>query len=150
MSMSEILTALPQMQQLAEQLMTDRVRIERLTGQMSVDPETGLSEPESTLVYEGPAKLQTYGGIAQQSAASATGDTSNLGGVVPVWSLRLDLPISVVGARSGDIAMVVASREAALTGSRLRLINLQSEKTHATARRWNVQEIPHSGGGDTS
>lgn len=133
----------------AEQLMTDRVRIERLTGRMSVDPETGLSEPESVLVYEGPAKLQTYGGIAQQSAASATGDTSNLGGVVPVWSLRLDLPISVVGARSGDIAMVVASRDAALTGSQLRLINLQSEKTHATARRWNVQEIPHSGGGET-
>lgn len=149
MSMSEILTALPQMQQLAEQLMTDRVRVERLTGRMSVDPETGLSEPESVLVYEGPAKLQTYGGIAQQSAASATGDTSNLGGVVPVWSLRLDLPISVVDAHSGDIAMVVASRDAALTGSQLRLINLQSEKTHATARRWNVQEIPHnSGGGD--
>lgn len=147
MSMSEILTALPQMQQLAEQLMTDTVRVERLTGRMSVDPETGLSEPESTLVYEGPAKLQTYGGIAQQSAASATGDTSNLGGVVPVWSLRLDLPISVVDARSGDIAMVVASRDAALTGSQLRLINLQSEKTHATARRWNVQEIPHNSGG---
>ena len=133
----------------AEQLMTDRVRIERLTGRMSVDPEPGLSEPESTLVYEGPAKVQTYGGIAQQSSASATGDTSNLGGVVPVWSLRLDLPISVVGVHSGDIAMVVASRDAALTGNRLRLINLQSEKTYATARRWNVQEIPHSGGGDT-
>ena len=148
MSMSEILTALPQMQQFAEQLMTDTVRVERLTGRMSVDPETGLSEPESTLVYEGPAKLQTYCGIAQQSSASATGDTSNLGGVVPVWSLRLDLPISVVGARSGDIAMVVASRDAALIGARLRLINLQSEKTHATARRWNAQEIPHDGGGD--
>lgn len=148
MSMSEILTALPQMQQLAEQLMTDTVRIERLTGRMSVDPETGLSAPESVLVYEGPAKLQTYGGIAQQSAASATGDTSNLGGVVPVWSLRLDLPISVVDARSGDIAIVVASRDAALTGNRMRLINLQSEKTYATARRWNVQEIPHSGGGE--
>ena len=100
------------------------------------------------LVYEGPAKVQTYGGIAQQSAASATGDTSNLGGVVPVWSLRLDLPISVVGVRSGDIAIVVASRDAALAGARLRLINLQSEKTYATARRWNVQEIPHDGGGD--
>lgn len=148
MSMSEILTALPQMQQLAEQLMTDTVRVERLTGRMSVDPETGLSEPESTLVYEGPAKVQTYGGIAQQSSASATGATSNLGGVVPVWSLRLDLPISVVAARSGDIAMVVASRDAALIGARLRLINLQSEKTHATARRWNAQEIPHDGGGD--
>ena len=132
----------------AEQLMTDRVRIERLTGRMSVDPETGLSEPESVLVYEGAAKLQTYGGIAQQSSASATGDTSNLGGVVPVWSLRLDLPISVVDACSGDIAIVMASRDAALTGNQLRLINLQSEKTHATARRWNVQEIPHSGGGD--
>lgn len=130
----------------AEQLMTDTVRIERMTGEIRVDAETGLSVPVSVLVYEGPAKLQTYGGIAQQSAASATGDTSNLGGVVPVWSLRLDLPISVVDVRSGDIAMVVASRDAALTGSQLRLINLQSEKTHATARRWNVQEIPHSGG----
>ena len=133
----------------AEQLMTDTVRIERMTGEIRVDAETGLSVPVSVLVYDGPAKLQTYGGIAQQSAASATGDTSNLGGVVPVWSLRLDLPISVVDARSGDIAIVVASRDAALTGSQLRLINLQSEKTHATARRWNVQEIPHSGGGET-
>ena len=148
MSMSEILTSLPQMQQLAEQLMTDTVRIVSMTGEIRVDAETGVSVPVSVLVYEGPAKLQTYGGIAQQSAASATGDTSNLGGVVPVWSLRLDLPISVVGVRSGDIAMVVASRDAALAGARLRLINLQSEKTYATARRWNVQEIPHSGGGD--
>lgn len=127
----------------AEQLMTDRVRIVRMTGEIRVDAETGVSVPVSVLVYEGLAKLQTYGGIAQQSSASATGDTSNLGGVVPVWSLRLDLPISVVDARSGDIAMVVASRDAALIGARLRLINLQSEKTHATARRWNVQEIPH-------
>lgn len=127
----------------AEQLMTDTVRIVSMTGEIRVDAETGVSVPVSVLVYEGPAKLQTYGGIAQQSAASATGDTSNLGGVVPVWSLRLDLPISVVDARSGDIAIVVASRDAALTGNRMRLINLQSEKTHATARRWNVQEIPH-------
>ena len=127
----------------AEQLMTDTVRVVSMTGEIRVDAETGVSVPVSVLVYEGPAKLQTYGGIAQQSAASATGDTSNLGGVVPVWSLRLDLPINVVDARSGDIAIVVASRDAALTGNRMRLINLQSEKTHATARRWNVQEIPH-------
>ena len=127
----------------AEQLMTDTVRVVSMTGEIRVDAETGVSVPVSVLVYEGPAKVQTYGGIAQQSAASATGDTSNLGGVVPVWSLRLDLPINVVDARSGDIAIVVASRDAALTGNRMRLINLQSEKTHATARRWNVQEIPH-------
>ena len=127
----------------AEQLMTDTVRVVSMTGEIRVDAETGVSVPVSVLVYEGPAKLQTYGGIAQQSAASATGDTSNLGGVVPVWSLRLDLPIDVVDACSGDIAMVVASRDAALIGARLRLINLQSEKTYATARRWNVQEIPH-------
>ena len=132
----------------AEQLMTDTVRVVSMTGEIRVDAETGVSVPVSVLVYEGPAKLQTYGGIAQQSSASATGDTSNLGGVVPVWSLRLDLPISVVGVHSGDIAMVVASRDAALAGARLRLINLQSEKTYATARRWNVQEIQHSGGGD--
>ncbi|MEE0654703.1 MAG: DUF6093 family protein, partial [Bifidobacterium criceti] len=80
MSMSEILTSLPQMQQLAEQLMTDTVRIVSMTGEIRVDAETGVSVPVSVLVYEGPAKLQTYGGIAQQSSASATGDTSNLGG----------------------------------------------------------------------
>ncbi|MEE1202484.1 DUF6093 family protein, partial [Bifidobacterium sp.] len=110
----------------AEQLMTDTVRVVSMTGEIRVDAETGVSVPVSVLVYEGPAKLQTYGGIAQQSSASATGDTSNLGGVVPVWSLRLDLPINVVDARSGDIAIVVASRDAALTGNRMRLINLQS------------------------
>ena len=127
----------------AEQLMTDTVRVVSMTGEIRVDAETGVSVPVSVLVYEGPAKLQTYGGIAQQSSASAPGATSNLGGGVPVWSLRLALPIDVVGACAGDIAMVVASRDAALIGARLRLINLQSEKTHATARRWNVQEIPH-------
>ena len=132
----------------AEQLMTDTVRIVSMTGEIRVDAETGVSVPASVLVYEGPAKLQTYGGIAQQSSASATGDTSNLCGGVLVWSLRHDLPINVVGVRSGDIAIVVASRDAALAGARLRLINLQSEKTYATARRWNVQEIPHDGGGD--
>lgn len=147
MSMTEIVAMLPQMQHLAEQLMCDTVRIERMTGRILVDAETGLSTPESTTVYSGPAKLQTYGGVAQQSAASATGDTSNLGGVVPVWTLRLDLPINVAGARSGDIAVVTGSRDAALTGARLRLINLQSEKTYATARRWNVQQIPNDNDG---
>lgn len=140
---SDVASVLDRARRRAEQLMTDRVRIERMTGRILVDAETGLSTPESTTVYSGSAKLQTYGGVAQQSAASATGDTSNLGGVVPVWTLRMDLPISVVGARSGDIAVVTGSRDAALTGARLRLINLQSEKTFATARRWNVQQIPN-------
>ncbi|MDE5640704.1 MAG: hypothetical protein K2I40_03130, partial [Bifidobacterium castoris] len=46
------------------------------------------------------------------------------------------------GARWGHSAGVPGSRDAALAGARLRLINLQSEKTYATARRWNVQQIP--------
>lgn len=140
---SAVTSVLDRARRRAEQLMCDTVRIERMTGRILVDAETGLSTPESTTVYSGVAKLQTYGGVAQQSSASATGDTSNLGGVVPVWTLRLDLPISVVGARSGDIAVVTGSRDAALAGARLRLINLQSEKTFATARRWNVQQIPN-------
>lgn len=148
--LDEIRAALTTMRQAAESLMTDTVRVERLTGRINVDPETGLSTPESLLVYEGRAKLQTYGGIAQQSVASATGDTSNLGGVVPVWSLRLDLPITMSDALTGDIAIVMESTDPQLVGSRLRLINLQSEKSHATARRWNVQQIPHDDreGGD--
>ena len=41
---------------------------------------------------------------------------------------------------------VVESADPALVGRRFRLVNMQSEKTHATARRWNVQEIPMEGG----
>lgn len=128
----------------AERLMTDTCVIRRPTGAIGVDPDTGVATPEYTLVYEGKCKLQTAGGIASQ-VVSASGDATNVGGNVPVWSLYLHLPMSAVDCRPGDLAQITSSVDPALVGRRLRFVNLQSEKTHATARRWNVSEMPQEG-----
>ncbi len=139
-----ILSTLKRGRREAERLMTDTCVIRRPTGTISVDPDTGVASPEYTTVYEGKCKVQTAGGIASQ-VVSASGDATNVGGNVPVWSLYLHLPVSAVDCRSGDLAQITSSVDPALVGRRLRLVNLQSEKTHATARRWNVSEMPAEG-----
>lgn len=126
---------------MAESLMTDSFTIRRATGSVDVDPDTGVSTPVTVEVWSGHGKVQTSGGIASQ-VVSASGDSSNVGGNVPTWSLYLHLPMTATGLRVKDVAVCTASSDPDLVGKRLRLVNLQSEKTHATARRWNVQEIP--------
>ena len=133
--------ALPHLREQAERLMTDRFDIMRPTGAMSVDPETGASVPGQTRVAQTIGKVQTAGGMASQ-VVTASGDSSNIGGNVPTWTLYVHFPVSLTGLRVKDVAVCTASSDPDLVGKRLRLVNMQSEKTHATARRWNVQEIP--------
>jgi hypothetical protein len=134
-------TALPKLRDQAEQLMTDQFTINRFTGNKATDPNTGVDTPEILPVAETKGKVQTSGGIASQ-VVTASGDSSNVGGNVPVWSLYLHFPISLTGVREKDVAVCTSSDDPDLVGKRFRLVNLQSEKTHATARRWNVQEMP--------
>lgn len=124
----------------AKSRMTDTIRITR-PGKTDVDPITGAETPTGEVLYEGPGKVQTSGGMASQTT-SASGDSSNAGGLVLEWSLYLHLPISATGLREKDVAQVVDSRDPDLKGRCMRLVNMQSEKTLATARRWNVEEIP--------
>ena len=124
----------------AESRMTDTIRISR-PGKPAVDPITGAETPTGEILYEGPGKVQTSGGVASQTS-TASGDSSNVGGLVPQWSLYLHLPISATGLREKDVALVVDSQDPDLKGRTMRLVNMQSEKTLATARRWNVEEIP--------
>ncbi len=127
----------------AESRMTDTIRISR-PGKPVVDPITGAETPTGEILYEGPGKVQTSGGVASQTS-TASGDSSNVGGLVPQWSLYLHLPISATGLREKDVALVVDSQDPDLKGRIMRLVNMQSEKTLATARRWNVEEIPEEG-----
>ena len=124
----------------AESRMTDTIRISR-PGKPAVDPVTGAETPTGEVLYEGPGKVQTSGGMASQTS-TASGDSSNVGGLVPEWSLYLHLPISATGLREKDVALVVDSQDPDLKGRCMSLVNMQSEKTLATARRWNVEEIP--------
>ena len=132
--------ALPKLRAVAESLMTDRFSVRRFTGRTVTDPDTGVDSPEMTQVAESNGKVQTSGGIASQ-VVTASGDSSNVGGNVPVWSLYLHFPVALSGLRAKDVAVCTASSDPDLVGRRYRLVNMQSEKTYATARRWNVQEI---------
>jgi hypothetical protein len=120
----------------AESMMTDRVRVVRPAG-VHVDPDTGVETPAGATIYEGPCKLQTSGGIATQNVGQ-----SSMGGLISQWGLYLHLPITVAGLREKDTAVIIKAHDPDLVGRRYRLVNMQSEKTHATARRWNVMEIP--------
>lgn len=130
---------LDRMRSWAESLMTDTVRVSAPAG-VNVDPDTGAETVQSTILYEGRGKIQTAGGQASQQH-NINGDGA-VGAFVPEWSLYLHLPVSATGLYPGCEATVTQSRDSALTGRRYRLVNMQSEKTHATARRWNIQEIP--------
>lgn len=129
------------MRRSAESMMTDQFTIQRFTGRNVTDPDTGVDVPEMKQVAESQGKVQTSGGIASQ-VVTASGDSSNVGGNVPVWSLYLHFPASLTGLREKDVAVCTASDDPDLVGRKFRLVNLQSEKSHATARRWNVQEMP--------
>lgn len=131
------LASLTRLRAWAESLMTDRLRISRYTGETDVDPVTGVATPRLQVVYEGKGKLQTSGGIAADKAHTIT-----IGGEVMEWTLYLHLPVTVTGLREKDMVECIASADPALVGREYRLVNMQSEKTHATARRWNIKEIP--------
>lgn len=136
-----ILSTLKQGRLDALKLMADVCTVVRPTGRFEVDPDTGVTRPVADTVYHGACRVQTAGGVASQ-VVSASGDSTNVGGNVPVWNLYLHLPYTASGCRPGDIALIESSNDPGLVGARLRLVNLQSEKTLATAKRWNVSQMP--------
>lgn len=123
---------------MAESIMTDTCRIER-TVETVIDPDTCRPDNRTETVWQGKCRIQTSGGIA--SVTSLQGQASPAS-PTPTWSLYLQLPIEVTGLQSGDSAVITASLDPDLVGRRYRLVNQQSEKSHATARRWNVEETP--------
>lgn len=121
----------------AEDLMTDQCVVTR-PGDTTTDPETGLPNTGTEKVYEGRCKVQTSGGLAiEQTEGSAA---QNMGAVSLVWSLYMHFPFGTDVLRAGDVAEITESANPLLKGRRLRLVSPQSEKTHATACRWNAKE----------
>ena len=121
----------------AECLMTDRSIVTR-PGESVTDPDTALPTTGKAKVYEGRCKVRTSGSLAsEQTEGSAA---QNMGAVSLVWSLYMHFPFDTDGLRAGDVAEITESANPLLKGRRLRLVSPQSEKTHATACRWNAKE----------
>lgn len=127
--------------QLAESLMTDQCRVTHM-GKPVTDPETGLVEPAANTVYEGKCKVQTSGGLAAENTEG--GIVEALGAVTPVWSMYVHFPYGTTGLLPGDVCEITEAADPNLKGRKLRLLNMQSEKSHATACRWNVKEAGNS------
>ena len=117
----------------AECLMTDRCTVTR-PGVTTTDSDTGLPTTGIEHVYEGSCKVQTSGGLASEQTEGSAGAVSL------VWSLYVHFPYGTPGLRAGDVVEVTESANPLLAGRRFRLVSPQSEKTHATACRWNVKE----------
>lgn len=121
----------------AEGLMTDQCTVTR-PGESTTDPDTGLPNTDTEQVYAGKCKVQTSGGLASEQTEGSAAQA--MGAVSLVWSLYMHFPFGTDGLRAGDVAEITESASPLLKGRRLRLVSPQSEKTHATACRWNVKE----------
>lgn len=115
----------------AERLMTDECRVTKSNG-MTVDPDTGQSTPKVTEVYTGACKVQTSGGVG--------GDTTETGTVINEWLTRVDFPWATQKLGPDMVVEITKSGDPNLVGHKFRLVSPQSQKTHATAQRWNVKE----------
>ena len=115
----------------AERLMTDECRVTKAGG-VTIDPDTGQSVPQVTEVYAGKCKVQTSGGVG--------GDTTDTGTVVNEWLVRVDFPWATQGLGPDMVVEITKSGDQNLVGHKFRLVSPQSQKTHATAQRWNVKE----------
>lgn len=125
----------------AEGLMTDQCTVTR-PGESTTDPDTGLPNTGTEQVYEGKCKVQTSGGLAAENTEG--GIVEALGAVTPVWSMYVHFPYGTMGLLPGDVCEITEADDPNLKGRRLRLLNMQSEKTHSTACRWNVKEVGNS------
>lgn len=121
----------------AESLMTDQCAVTR-PGEAETDPDTGLPTIGGTKVYEGCCKVQTAGGLASENVEGSA--SQSMGAISLVWSLYVHFPYATTGLQNGDLVTITQSADRNLVGRRFRLISPQSEKTHATACRWNVKE----------
>lgn len=115
----------------AERLMADECRVTKAGG-VTIDPDTGQSVPQVTEVYAGKCKVQTSGGVG--------GDTTDTGTVVNEWLVRVDFPWATRGLTPDMVVEITKSDDLNLVGHKFRLVSPQSQKTHATAQRWNVKE----------
>jgi hypothetical protein len=127
--------ALPELQTMAESLMTDTVTVRRATGATTQDPDTGSTVPVYTDLFTSKCKVQARS--LQALTAEAGGRTAT------TVRLELHLPVSADAVQTGDVAEVTAVgalSDMQLLGRKFR-ITAPVAKSFATARRYEVEEV---------
>lgn len=119
----------------AAAIMVDTCLVRRKTGDIT-DDLTGQTSPTYATIYFGPCRVQTAGGGAMGVRADA-GEISLI-----VLRMELQLPVATsTNVRRGDEASItVSTNDADLPGRTFRIRDLM-HKTHATARRLQLEEV---------
>ena len=128
----QIISALPEMRRVAESLMVDTLRIERVSKEGIEDGLGGITYP-TVVVYEGKGKIQTYEPYEQ---APTVGGASF---VKQRYSAHI--PWDAGEFEPGDVVKLVASRfPVSAVGRKYRVAGVH-EKTLQTAQRLLVDEL---------
>lgn len=119
----------------AESLMVDACTISR------TDPEAAPVWNEATMGYDPPAGSTVYTGRCRVQLRDTMASTPEAGErVVVVQRAVVQVPMTVTGVRVGDVVTVTsAAHDPDLVGNVYRVRSLFA-KTHATARRLEVEE----------
>lgn len=125
----------------ALQLMTDTVKVTRVTGE-SWDEGTGTSVPTLAVVYQGPGKFMMSEAQGSVARSEVQGQVLTL--QQPVLKLPIDAPEGAEGdpgaVGTDDECMVLASLDSSLTG---RVVRVTGEQVHtnATQRRFPAEIV---------
>lgn len=126
-------------QRMAQQLMTDQVRVLRADpdAEPGWDEDGNIVEPPPLVVYEGIAKFQ------HSDPYPSTPDGGEARWTTGVRQVHF--PIGTTSVQTGDIVECVSSRNARLVGLKVR-VRIDGDKTWTTAVRFNVIETVQTGG----
>jgi len=130
-----IAAALPELRAHAESLMTDTIRLERVTG-MHDDPDTLETVTDYETVYEGRGRVQRSGQLSPHEAVAGEVEFG-------VNALMVQLPLSASGIRKNDRVTVVAVDPVSdpdLLGL-VATVRANLTKTHATKRTLVCEEV---------
>ena len=132
---ADVAAALPEFRVLAESLMTDTVRLERVTGS-APDPDTLEMTDTYATVYEGKGRVQRSGQLSPHEAVAGEVEFG-------VNALMVQLPLSASGIRKNDRVTVVAVDPVSdpdLLGL-VATVQANLTKTHATKRTLVCEEV---------
>ena len=127
--MMSVAAALARGRAAAERLMVDTCMIRRRTGETT--GSGGVVTPTYSPVYSGKCRMQ------QPTATAGVEDVGEAS--LLMVRFELQLPMSVTGVQADDEVRITASVDADLVGRDF-LVRGLAHKTHATARRLQVEE----------
>jgi hypothetical protein len=118
----------------AERMMTDTVRIRRVTGWGAVNETTGVKPPTyTTILATVKCRVQSYQPFEETPVAG--------GQQLTVQRTALHLPVTATGIAVDDVADVLTSAtNASLVGNAYRIAALH-EKTNQTSQRLLVDQV---------